>query len=402
MSGALSSGPHLRGPPSPASRRGDRSEGNPNLMSNSPNPSSSEGTLRFLFGGWKLSIIPLLVMTLGFRALKFNPVVVFATAALALVPLAGLIGQATEELAGHAGPTAGGILNASLGNVTELVFGVVAVWAGQTEAVKASITGSVIGNLLLVFGLAAFVGGVGREKLFFSKFAAGANLSMLFVAVVALVMPALFQLSVYGALPASGGRIERLSLWTAAVLLFTYCASLVFAFRTHSNVFRPHQGRPPQISKATAAAALVLASGLAAVASDVLVGEINTVTRSLGLTQLFIGLVIVATVGNSTEHSAAIMMARHDQMDLALAVSVGSSIQIALFVAPFLVVISQFRTARLSLVFHPLEIAAVILSVGVVALVSLDGETHWFEGLQLLGVYLILAVFFYYLPAPHA
>jgi Ca2+:H+ antiporter len=380
------------------------------LMSTAPNPSGSQrqhfsdrqNLLAFLFGGWKVSIIPLLAMTIGFRALNIDAVAVFATAALALIPLAGLIGEATQELAAYAGPATSGILNASLGNVTELVFGIVAVFAGQTEIVKASITGSVIGNLLLVFGMAAFVGGIGKEKLFFSKFTAGANLSMLFVAVVALVMPALFQLSVYGSLPATGARIERLSLWTAAVLLLTYFAGIVFIFRTHRDIFRVNKGRPPQVSKVTALVALTVASALAAIASDVLVSEIGPVTRSLGWTQLFVGLVIVATVGNSTEHSAAVVMARHNEMDLALAVSVGSSIQIALFVAPLLVVISQFCAARLSLVFHPLEIAAVILSVGVVALVSLDGETHWFEGLQLLGVYLILAVFFYYLPAAPA
>jgi Ca2+:H+ antiporter len=367
-----------------------------------PNPKPTQSTLAFLFGGWKISILPLLTLAVAFQLLNVNPVVIFAVAAVALVPLAGLIGQATEELAGYAGATAGGILNATLGNITELVFGIVATWAGQTEIVKASITGSIIGNLLLVLGLAAFVGGIGREKLFFSKFAAGANLSMLFLAVVALVMPALFQLSVYGSLPATGARIERLSLWTAAVLLLTYFASLFFAFRTHRNLFRLNKGKSPEVSKATAVIALVIASALAVIASDILVRQINAATRSLGWTQLFVGLVIVATVGNASEHSAAVMMARHDQMDLALTVAVGSSIQIALFVAPFLVLISQFRTARLSLVFHPLEIAAVILSVGVVALVSLDGETHWFEGLQLLGVYLILAVFFYYLPPAYA
>jgi Ca2+:H+ antiporter len=369
-------------------------------MNTRPNPKPSKGMLAFLFGRWKLSIIPLLMLTVAFRVLELNPIAVFAAAALALVPLAGLIGQATEELAGYTGATAGGILNATLGNITELIFGVVAVWAGKTELVKASVTGSIIGNLLLVFGLAAFAGGLRREKLFFSKFAAGANLSFLFLAVVALVMPALFQLSVYGSMPASGARIERLSIWTATILLLSYFASLIFTFRTHRSLFRINKGKSPEVSKATAVIALVIASALAAVVSDVLVSQIDAATRSLGWTQLFVGLVIVATAGNATEHSTAVMVARHDQMDLALAIAVGSSIQIALFVAPVLMMVSQFRTTPLSLVFHPLEIAAVILSVGVVALVSLDGETHWFEGLQLLGVYLILAVFFYYLPAP--
>lgn len=370
-------------------------------MSTSENSAARKGALAFMFSGWKLSIIPLMVSAIALRALNANPVAIFGVAALTLVPLAGLIGQATEELAGYAGAAAGGILNASLGNITELVFGIIATWAGQTEIVKASITGSIIGNLLLVFGMAALVGGIGKEKLSFSRFTAGVNLSMLFLAVVALVMPALFQLSIYGSLPLSGHRIEQLSLWTSAILLISYCASLLFAFRTHRALFYVSKGRPPEVSKFTAVLALAVAAGLAALASDVLVGAIQGATRSLNWTQLFAGLVVIATVGNATEHAAAIMMARHDQMDLALAVTVGSSIQIALFVAPLLVIISQFRAAPLSLVFQPLEIAAVILSVGVVALVSFDGETHWFEGLQLIGVYLILALFFYYLPAPH-
>ncbi len=354
-----------------------------------------------MFDGWKLFIVPLVFGAVLFQALKLNPILIFAAAAAGLIPLAALIGQATEELAGYFGATAGGILNATLGNITELIFGIVATWAGQAEIVKASITGSIIGNLLLVFGLAALVGGIGREKLFFSQFAAGANLSMLFLAVVALVMPALFQLSVYGSLPAAGARIERLSLWTAAVLLLSYCASLMFVFRTHRNLFRLNTGKTPEISRAAAVTSLVLASALAALASDILVRQIDAVTRSLGWTRLFMGLVVIATIGNATEHSSAVVMARHEQMDLALTVAVGSSIQIALFVAPLLVVLSQFGLAPMSLVFHPLEIAAVILSVGVVALVSMDGETHWFEGLQLLSVYFILAVFFYYLPAAH-
>ncbi|MGH9469302.1 MAG: calcium/proton exchanger [Terriglobia bacterium] len=355
--------------------------------------------LAFSLGRWKISIIPLVAAAILFRFFQLNAVLVFAAAAVALVPLAGLIGRATEELAGHLGTAAGGLLNAALGNVAELVIGIVALWSGQVEVVKASITGSIIGDLLLVFGCAAFFGGLGREKLVFSRIAAGADLAMLFLAVVALVMPALFQLTVFGALPASGTRIERLSLWVAAILLFIYFCSLVFIFRTHRRLFTVTKPDPPSVGKSTAVLALVAATILAAYVSDILVSQITAVTQALGWTDLFVGLVIVATVGNAVEHSTAVMMARDEQMDLALNVAVGSSTQIALFVAPVLVVISQFRGPPLSLVFHPLEIAAVILSVAVVALVSLDGETHWFEGLQLLGVYLILALFFYYLPA---
>lgn len=370
-------------------------------MSEAPAGPPAPDFLRFSFGGWKASIIPLVAAAVALRAVHVNPVVVFAVAAAALIPVAGLIGQATEELAAHVGATAGGMLNATLGNVTELIFGIVALAGGQAEVVKASITGSIIGNLLLVFGLAAFVGGIGKKRLHFSQLASNSNLSMLFLAVVALVMPALFQFSVLGSLESTGRRIERLSLWTSFVLLACYVGSLVFVFITHRNLFRTGTARRPMISKRTAGAALCVATVLAAIATDVLVGQISATVHSLGWTDLFVGIVIVATVGNATEHSTAVVMACRDEMDLALNVAVGSSTQIALFVAPVLVVISQFLPAPMSLVFQPLEIAAIILSVGAVALVCLDGETQWFEGLQLLGVYVVLVVFFYFVPAPH-
>ena len=356
---------------------------------------------RFALGGWRISVVFLVPAAVLARALNFPALVVFVAAALSLIPLATMLGEATEELAGHVGATAGGLINATLGNLTELIIGVVGLWDGHVEVVKASITGSIIGNLLLVFGLAAFLGGLGREKLTFNRVAVGANTGMLLLAVVGLVMPALFQLSVLGKLQPSGVKIEHLSLWTALVLLLSYAASFVFMFRTHHSIFRGEAAASGRIGRNAALLILVTASGLTALASDLLVGQIESVNRSLGWTELFIGLVIVATVGNAAEHSAAVMLARKDKMDLALNIAVGSSAQIALFIAPLLVVLSQAAPVAMSLVFQPLEIAAVILSVGVVAFVSMDGETHWFEGLQLLSVYAILAVFFYFLPAPH-
>lgn len=354
---------------------------------------------RFALGGWRISVVFLVPAAVLARALNFPALVVFVAAALSLIPLATMLGEATEELAGHVGATAGGLINATLGNLTELIIGVVGLWGGHVEVVKASITGSIIGNLLLVFGLAAFLGGLGREKLTFNRVAVGANTGMLLLAVVGLVMPALFQLSVLGKLQPSGVKIEHLSLWTALVLLLSYAASFVFMFRTHHSIFRGEAAASGRIGRNAALLILVAASGLTALASDLLVGQIEFVNRSLGWTELFIGLVIVATVGNAAEHSAAVMLARKDKMDLALNIAVGSSAQIALFIAPLLVVLSQAAPVAMSLVFQPLEIAAVILSVGVVAFVSMDGETHWFEGLQLLSVYAILAVFFYFLPA---
>jgi Ca2+:H+ antiporter len=350
------------------------------------------------FAGWRQITLPLVGAALVLDLLGGHPLLTFTAAALALVPLAGLLGHATEDLAVHVGPAAGGLLNATLGNLTELIIGVLALSRGEVEVVKASITGSIIGNLLLVFGLAAFLGGLGHQKLHFSVVAVGANASMLFLAVVALVMPALFQLSVFGSLETSGRRIEHLSIWTSGVLLASYAASLVFMLRTHRGLFRGDTPEHAVLGRGAAAGLLAAAAVLVALASELLVGQIEAVTASFGWTRLFVGIVVVATVGNAAEHSTAILAARAGRMDLALHTAVGSSTQIALFVAPLLVVVSPLLGAPMSLVFHPLEIAAVILSVGAVVVVAMDGETNWLEGLMLLGVYAILGVFFYVLP----
>jgi Ca2+:H+ antiporter len=355
--------------------------------------------LRFSLADWRVSLVLLVPGAVLLEVLHAPPVAVFGAAALALIPLASVLGDATEELSSHGGPALGGFLNATLGNATELIIAFLALRSGHVQVVKASITGSIIGNLLLVLGLAVLLGGIGRTKQTFNRAAIGASTSMLFLAVVALVMPAIFDLAVFGRLEESGETIERLSFWTAAVLLISYFASLIFTFRTHKDLLRGESHRAPTIRVTTAVVVLTVATALIALASEILVGQIEAVTRALGWTELFVGLVIVATVGNAAEHSTAVMMARKDKMDLTLNIAVGSSTQIALFVAPLLVVTSQFMPSAMSLVFHPLEIAAVIFSVGVVTLVSQDGESNWFEGLQLLSVYIILGVCFYFLPS---
>lgn len=353
---------------------------------------------KFSLGNWRISILALVPVTILLQAFHASPILIFAASSLAIIPLSSLLGDATEELAAHTGPALGGFLNSTLGNLTELIIGVLALWSGHVEVVKASLTGSIIGNLLLVFGLSALVGGIGREKLSFNRVAVGANTSMLFLAVVALVMPALYDLTVFGTLRPGGPALERLSFWTALVLLTCYAASLIFTFRTHKNLYGG-EGEAATISRATAITILIVAAALIGVVSEILVGQIEAVTRQLGWTELFVGLIVVATVGNAAEHSTAVLMARRNKMDLALSITIGSSTQIALFVAPVLVLLSQARPEAMSLVFHPLEIAAVILSAGIATLVSLDGETNWLEGVQLLGVYAILAVFFYFLPS---
>jgi Ca2+:H+ antiporter len=199
---------------------------------------------KFSLGNWRICIVALIPATILLDVLHASPVLIFGASAMAIIPLASLLGDATEELAAHSGPALGGFLNSTLGNLTELIIGVLALWSGHIEVVKASLTGSIIGNLLLVFGLSALVGGMGREKLSFNRTAVGANTSMLFLAVVALVMPALYDLTVFGTLRPGGEALEKLSFWTALVLLASYAASLVFTFRTHRNLLGAENENP--------------------------------------------------------------------------------------------------------------------------------------------------------------
>ncbi len=353
---------------------------------------------RYFLRGWRLSALLLVPASILVSILTTSSALAFGLSALSLVPLAAALGSATEELSSHLGPALGGLLNATLGNATELILGFVLLWHGQVQIVKASLSGSIIGNLLLVSGLAIFVGGIHREEQCFNRRAAGASNTMLFLAVVALVMPAFFEVTIDSSLKRGGGIIELVSLWTALVLLISYFGSLVFTFRTHRDLFGRAGQEPPRVTQGAALAALLLSGGIIAIESAILGSCVEAASHALGWPDTFLGVVVLAVVGNAAEHSTAIAMAGKDKMDLALSVTMGSSTQIALFVAPLLVVLSRFSATPMTLVFPPLEIVAVILSVAAIALVSFDGETNWFEGLQLLSVYLILAVFFYYLP----
>ncbi|MDP9267370.1 MAG: calcium/proton exchanger [Acidobacteriota bacterium] len=358
--------------------------------------------------GWLNVLLLALPVAIALHFSGDSPFLTFLFAALAIVPLAGILGDSTEALSEYAGPTVGGILNATMGNATELIIGFFALRAGHIEVVKASLAGSIIGNLLLVLGLAIIVGGWNREHQTFSRVAAGANTTMLFLAVAALVLPAVFDLSVYGNLQHAGARIEQLSLWTSGVLIAIYGVSFIFVLKTHKRLFTPEnvdekgEGAmsPPSISKTRALGSMAVATVLIAYMSEMLVGEIDAVTKTLGWTELFVGVIVVAIVGNAAEHSTAIMMARRNKMDLAFTIAVGSSTQIALFVAPVLVFVSLAMGRPMTLVFNAFEIVAVALSVLVVEIISSDGETNWFEGAQLLALYLMLGVAFYFVPGP--
>jgi Ca2+:H+ antiporter len=323
---------------------------------------------------------------------------IFLTAAIALIPAAGLIGTATEHLAARAGPTLGGFLNATFGNAAELIIAIAALRDHHTSIVKASITGSIIGNLLLVFGLSCFVGGLGHGTQRFSRAAAGSVTVMLFLAVVALVMPAIVDIVSFGSIHAHPAEIDTLSLWTSIVLLVVYAGGLVYAFRSRRDPLRGAHEPRDKTDIAPSIVLLALATILTTIEAEILVSTLEPSLKTFGMTELFAGVMVVAFIGNAAEHYSAVSAAADNDMTLALEISVGSSAQIALLVAPALVLLSYALGQPMSLVFNPFEITAIGLSVIAVALVAMDGESTWLEGLQLLGVYLVLAIAFYLIP----
>ncbi|HET6957254.1 MAG TPA: calcium/proton exchanger [Vicinamibacterales bacterium] len=325
---------------------------------------------------------------------------VFITAAASLIPLAGLIGLGTEQLARRAGPALGGFLNATFGNAAELIIAIVALRGGHVALVKASITGSIIGNLLLVLGLSFFIGGLGRRSQKFHRTSATNTSALLFLGVVALVMPAVFDLSLYGNLSARPAAIDRLSFWSALILIGAYAGSLIYAFSVQRDLFRPTQdGRHEHVfPMGTAIAVLAAGTLLTTIQAELLVGAMGPALARFGFTELFVGVIVVALIGNAAEHYSAVTAARHDEMTLAVEIAVGSSAQIALLVAPALVLYSFAIGQPMSLLFNAFEIAAIALSVLATCFVVVDGESNWVEGLQLLSVYLILALAFYFVP----
>ena len=318
------------------------------------------------------------------------------------------MGRATEELADRSGPGIGGLLNVTFGNFPELLIAFFALLEGLQEVVKASIIGSVLGNLLLVLGASMFVGGLGRERQNFNPTAAVTQATMLVLAAGALAMPAIFQLIDGGGLPTPADPdfvhvdgVEGLSLAVAIVLLVTYAAGLYFSLISHKDVFNPYEEDSREGDEPWTVRRSVLFLALAGVGvgimSEILVGSISETAESVGISQFFIGVIIVAVVGNAAEHWVAVYFALKDRMDLSVNIAIGSSAQVALFVAPVLVVLSFFFGPEpLPLVFNGYEVAAVLMAGLIATLVSQDGESTWFEGLQLLALYVVLGVTFFY------
>jgi Ca2+:H+ antiporter len=320
---------------------------------------------------------------------------VFIASVLAIIPFAGLIGSATEELAIHTGPRVGGLLNATFGNATELVIATLLIFGGEAEVVKASITGSVIGNCLVVLGLAFLLGGLRFKEQEFNAQHAGMHSASLVLALFGLLIPALYHQTS----PRAGFvPDETVSTGVALVLITLYVSSLVFSFVTHRALpISRHGEEVAQWSKGRAMALLAVATVLVAYESELLVESLEHASESLGVSKFFIGLILVPIVGNAAEHMSAVFLAMKNKVDTAIEIAVGSSTQIALFVAPLLVIISLVVGRPMNFFFTGFEIAVVGLSAGIVALIALDGRSNWLEGAQLLAAYVIVGLSAFFL-----
>jgi Ca2+:H+ antiporter len=349
---------------------------------------------------WLYFLIPVGIVALVLRALGVGPELIFLTSAVGIIPLAGLIGVSTEDLAHKIGPKWGGLLTATMGNAGELLIGIVALREGLLPLVKASVTGSILGNLLLILGMGLFLAGVRFGRVQFNAREAGHHSAMMLLAIAALVLPAVFALSVQDAFVR-----EELSVGFALILLVVYLGYLLYSLQfdatheegEHGLASPEAEGRTPW-SPRVAFAALIAATVGTGVLAEVLVGSVEHVSHSLGLSEFFVGIIVVPLVGNVAEHMSAVQLAAKGKLDIALAIAAGSSTQVALFVAPTLVFASLLTGYPMDLVFHPLEIVMVAASAGIFAFISQDGESNWFESLQLLGLYLMAAVAAFFLP----
>lgn len=323
----------------------------------------------------------------------------FIALAALIVPLAWLIGRATEALSSRLGAGLGGFMNASFGNAAELIIGIAALRQGLHEVVKASLTGAIIGNVLLVLGVSFLAGGAKRVKQSFNPTAAGVGSTMLLLSAIGLVVPAVFHIVTSGT---SRPPEQELSLEIAVVLFLVYLISLIFSFKTHKHLYMGDlSGEAETVvhwRPRTAIAVLLGSTTAIAVASELMVRAIEPAAKVVGMNEIFVGVILIALIGNAVEHFSAIPFAMRDQMDLSLAIALGGSQQIALFVAPVLVFASYALGRPMNLLFSALEVVAVLLAVLVIKFVSVDGESNWMEGVLLIAVYVILAMGFYFLP----
>jgi Ca2+:H+ antiporter len=342
---------------------------------------------------WLLVFVPISLVA---DLVLHQPVLVFISACVAIVPLAGLIGRATEQLAERSGPTVGGLLNATFGNVTELIIGILLVWAGEFEVVKASLIGSIIGNLVLVLGASYLAGGL-RHRAQGQRFdakAARLHSSSLLLAVAGLVMPAVFVLASPGETPI---QTQTVSLVVAAALIVLYLAAIAFTLARNgpartSPISEIGERAELEWSMRRSVGVLLVSAVVVGIESELLVGSLEPTLVALHLPRVFVGMFVIAFVGNVAEHASAVFFALRNKMDLAIEISFSSSTQIALLVSPLLVFVSLLTNQFMDFIFIPIEVVAVTLATLIVSVIAMDGRSNWLEGAQLLGVYLILAV----------
>jgi Ca2+:H+ antiporter len=357
--------------------------------------------------GWPYLLVPFIPLAIVLDIAGGSAIAIFFISAAGVIPTAALMGRATEELAARSGPGIGGLLNVTFGNAPEIIIALFALNKGLHEVVKASIIGSMMGNILLVLGAAMLAGGLGRDRQFFDRTAASTQSAMLLLASAALVMPAIFELVEGQGLPGPGSErvnypsdIEHLSLAVAIVLILTYAAGLLFSLKTHRDLFNPEHDEPDEEhgepwSVRKAVLMLAIAGVAVGVMSEILVGSISEAASGIGLSEFFIGAIVVAIVGNAAEHWVAVLVARKNQMDLAVNIAIGSSAQIALFAAPVLVLCSFFLGPHpMALVFNGFELGAIVIAILIATHVTNEGESTWFEGVQLLAVYVVLSLTF--------
>jgi Ca2+:H+ antiporter len=347
-------------------------------------------------------------IAIGLNVAGASAPLIFFASAIGVIPTAALMSDATEQLAARAGPGIGGLLNVTFGNAPELIIAFFALLSGLQEVVKASLVGSVLGNSLLVLGASMLVGGWKRERQKFNRTAAHTQAAMLLLAAAALIMPAVFQLIHGGGLPNVSeirhhysSDIEKLSLGVAGVLIVSYIAGLWFSLKTHRDLFNAgHDGSADHSGAWTtkkSVVVLAIAGVLVGVMSEILVGSIEEASKQIGLSQFFVGVFIVAIVGNAAEHYVAVVVAHKNKMDLAVNIAIGSSAQIALFVTPVLILLSfLFGPSPMALVFNGYELAALVAAVLISNFVASEGESTWFEGVQLLALYAVLGLVFFF------
>lgn len=336
----------------------------------------------------------------------WGPLVEFGLACLAILPLAAWIGTATEEIAVVVGPSLGGLLNATFGNAAELIISLVALRAGLVNVVKASLVGSIVGNLLLVMGLAMFLGGLRHKEQTFQSIVARTNASAMNLAVIALLLPAAVNFTSEGI---EEPLMQKISIAVAIILILVYASSIFFSMKTHSYLYdvgvaeleegeagTEHSSHKPNLK--VWITVLIVATVFVALESELLVGSLEEATKILGLTELFTGVILLPIIGNAAENAAAIVVATKNKMDLSLSVAVGASMQVALFVTPILVIAGWFWGQPMDLNFNPFELVAVAIAVLIANSISADGRSNWFEGLLLLAAYGVLAVSFFYHP----